>query len=625
MERNQIIAIGLVVVIVASAVGVYIYMTTPKGTPPNTLIWETIGNPEYLDPHIDYESFGSWISYNVYETLYTYDFDSADANPTVPLLAENYTVSADGLNWTFHLRQGIRFHDGTPFNASCVKYNFERVLAIFDGWGPAWMFAEPILGGQAIEDAVYEFGEGSPQHVGNFTAWKEANDAGTGAIIVLDDYTIRFRLAYPYAAFLAAITYEVGAIISPTWIEANGGVVIGEHNEVVSKETCGTGPYKVTVWKPDEYIQLDLVPNYWRAASAKTTHPYAGNITRVIIRTNEDANSRILNLKAGTSDVGYWPVDHANEIWNRVNGSNGDGKLKSKIPNLKLWCQEPTFDVMFLGFNMNEYLNVSGTIVKSPFVIKELRESLSYAFNYQAFITNVLNGFGQQAQGPIPVGMFGHDDSLFMYEYDIEMAVAKWNAAMDAGLDTILANMSYRLVIYYNSGNTNREKACLLLKDGINAILADPAATQPNQTLVIDVVGLEWANYLYQVRNRQLPLFFLGWAPDYADPDNYVGPFVKSTGTFPMRIGLAGSEGWNATKVDGWISEAAQTTNTTRRLELYKLIQAEIVEHTAYIWAYQAQSFHVEASYMFGYQFNPMHDAYLYHYYKAYGVGMTTW
>ncbi len=625
LERNQIIAIVVVVVIVASVGAYVLLMPRMERTPPNTLIWETIGNPEYLDPHIDYESFGSWISYNCYETLYTYDFDSDDTTPSVPLLAVNYTVSGDGLNWTFHLRQGVRFQDGTPFNASAVKYNFERVMAIFDDHGPAWMFAEPILGGQAIEDAVYEYGAGSPEHEMAFNAWKAANDAGVGAIIVLDNYTIRFRLAYPYAPFLAAITYEVGAIMSPTWVEKNGGVVIGEHNEVVSRSTCGTGPYNVTVWKPDEYIQLDINPNYWRAAAAKQTHPYAGNITRIIIRTNEDASSRILNLKAGRSDVGYWPVSHALDIWNGLNGTNGDGTRKSKIPGLKLWCQEPTFDVMFLGFNMNEYIVVHNVSVMSPFRIKEVREAFSYAFNYQAFIKNVLNGFGQQAQGPIPAGMFGHDYSLFMYEYDIEAAVEKWNAAMGKGLDTILANMSYRLVIYYNSGNTNREKACLLMKDGINAILSHDNAIQPSQPLQVDVQGLEWATYLQRVRSRQLPLFFLGWAPDYADPDNYVGPFVKSTGTFPLRIGLAGSPDWNATLVDGWIVEAAQTQNVTRRLELYKLIQAAIVDHAAYIWAYQAQSFHVEASYVFGYQYNAMHDPYLYHYYKAYAVGMTTW
>ncbi|MEM4734352.1 MAG: ABC transporter substrate-binding protein [Candidatus Thorarchaeota archaeon] len=622
MERNQLIVVGLVAVIAIGAVAFVVFSPPPPY--PATMIWETIGNPEYLDPHVDYESFGSWISYNVYETLYTYQWDSADTTPSVPLLAQSLHVSADGLNYTFTLRQGIKFHDGTPFNASCVKYNFERVMAIFDGWGPAWMLAEPILGGQAVEDAVYEYGEGSPEHIAAFNEWKAANDNGTGAIIVLDDYTVRIRLAYPYAPFLAAITYEVGAMISPTFVEAHGGVAIGQHNDYVDRHTCGTGPYMVSEWVVDDHITLDLNPNYWRAAQAKAQFPYAGNIRQVVIKTNEDVNSRILNLLNNETDSAYWPVSHANQIWNNVTGDNGDGTRKSKIPYLKLWAHEPTFDVMFLGFNMNPYLNRSGVITQSMFQMKSVREAFSYAFDYSSYIANVLNGFGTQLQGPIPKGMFGHKDDLFMFSYDIDKAVDAWNDAMAAGLDNILANNSYKLEIYYNSGNVNRQRACLLLKDGINAILAHPEATQPSQPLQIDVVALEWANYLYQVRHRQLPIFFLGWAPDYADPDNYVGPFVKSTGTFPMRIGLAGSEGWNATEVDGWISEAAQTLNTTRRQELYYMIQEAIVDHIAYIWCYQAVSFHVENHYLVGYQFNPMHDAYFYHYYKTWAAAGLT-
>ncbi len=620
MQKNQLLAIVVVVVIVGAA-GAYFLLQPPAPPPrPNAMILETIGNPEYLDPHTDYESFGSWISYNVYETLYTYDFDSTDTAPTVPLLASGVVVSADGLNYTFTLREGITFHDGTPFNASCVKYNLERVMKIFDSFGPGWMFAEPILGGQAVEDAVFSFGEGSSQHLGNFTAWKAANDAGTGGILVMSTYVVRLRLAYAYSPFLAAITYEVGAMMSPSWVEANGGVTIGTHNTIVDTTTCGTGPYMVTAWVPDSHIQLDLNPNYWRADAAKTTHPYAGNCTSITIKTNEDVNSRILNIKAGTTDQTYWPVSHSDQIWNRVNGSNGDGTLKSSISGLKLWAQYLTYDVMFIGFNMNPYLNKSGSIVQSPFTIKTLRESFSYAFNYASFITNVLNGFGEQAQGPIPITMFGHNDSLFMYQYDLDQAVQKWNAAMAAGLPAVLANMSYKLEIYYNSGNTNRERACLLMKDGIAAILADPAATQPSSPLTVDVIALEWASYLFQVQNKQLPIFFLGWAPDYADPDNYVGPFVRSTGTYPRRIGLDVSIGWNATLVDGWITAASQSQNSTERLILYGKIQQAIVDQVAYIWAYQAQSFHVESKYMIGYQYNAMHDMYFYNYYKTFAV-----
>jgi peptide/nickel transport system substrate-binding protein len=615
MQRNQLIAVVVVIVIVGAAGAFFLLQPAPPTN--QSIVWETIGNPQYLDPATDYETFGSWICYNVYETLYTYPWDTADTTPSVPLLAQSLSISSDGLNYTFTLRQGIKFSDGTPFNASCVKYNFERVLALFDSFGPAWMLAEPILGGQAVEDAVYTYGEGSTQHVGNYTAWKAANDAGTGAIIVLDDYTVRIRLAAPYTPFLAAITYEVGAMISPTWCEAHGGITIGEHNTYVDNHMCGTGPYMLDTWVPDERIDLTLNPNYWRAAASKADHPNSGAVSTVSIKTNEEVNSRILDIQAGESDGTYWPTDHAYEVWNNVTGSSGDGTLKSSNPNLKVWCGEPTYDVMFLGFNMNPTYNLSGSLVQSPFTLKDTRQAFAYAFDYETFINNVVNGFGEQLKGPIPDGMFGYKSDLFTYSYDLSKAQQSWNLAMTEGLDDALTNASGQLTIYYNSGNTVREAACLLLKDGIDALLAMDGTTQPAGGLTINVQPLEWANYLYQVQHRQLPIFFLGWAPDFADPDDYVGPFVKSTGTYPLRIGLGQSTGWNATYYDGLIAQAAQSQDSATRQSLYYTLQTAIVNQVAYIWCYQATNFHVEYKTMNGYVYNPMHDPYFYHYWKS--------
>ena len=616
LNKNTLIAIVVVVIIVGAA-GAYL-MLQPTIYPESSYITETIGNPEFMDPHVNYESFGSWMHFNIYETLYTYPWGSVVTDATEPLLASDVSVSADGLNYTFTLRQGVKFHDGTDFNASCVKYNFERVMALFDGWGPAWMFAEPILGGQAVEDAVYAEGEGSAEHIAAYNAWLLDE-----AIIVLDTYSVRFRLAYPYTPFIAAITYEVGAIISPTYVEAHGGVVIGEHSAWMDEHACGTGPYLLDEWIFDQHIKLVRNDNYWRAAAAKAMFPNAGNLANVTIITNEDVTTRLLNLQADEVDCTYWPTTHADQIWDDSvsrTADNGDGHVKSLIENVRLYCGEPTFNVMFLGMNMNPYINQSGVVSLSPFTDINTRRAFSYAFDYMTLIDNVMSGFGLKLQGPIPQGMFGHDYDLEMFDYDLEEAKDAWNLAMTAGLDDVWANLSYHLTLYFNSGNTVRETACMLLKDGIEDMLELDGCTQPGSALTIEVQGLEWANYLYQVRNRQLPIFFLGWAPDYADPDNYVGPFVKSTGTFPLRVGLAGSAGWDAAEVDGWISDAAQEQNVAAREALYFDIQDAIMDHVAYVWCYQGMTFDAVHAHTYGYYDaaanNPMHKVYFYHAYK---------
>jgi len=586
-----------------------------KTTPPDTIIWETIGSPDNLDPHVNYEAFGAWVLFNVYETLFTYPFISSDTTPSIPLLAEGLVISEDGLRYTFSLRQGVTFHDGTPFNASCVKYNFERVMKIFDPYGPAWLFAEAILGGQAVEDAVYGYGNGSPEHAAAYDNWK----ANSSAIIVLDTYTVRLRLAHRWAPFIAAITCEVGAMMSPTWVEAHGGVQYGQHNTYVDEHTCGSGPYVVSNWTRDSTIKLDINPLYWRTASARAEFPHAGEVKHVLILTNDGTEARLFNLSAGRTDGCYWSVTDAVGVWNGVNGSSGDGTRKSSNPNLKLWCQEPTYSVSFIGFNLNPYVFSSVGTVQNPFVVKALRESLSYALNYTSFIGQAVNGLGMPGQGPIPKGMFGHNDSLFMYEQDMDMAVQKWNAAMAEGLNGILANMSYRIDLRYRGAGENAARPCMTIKNAIADILSDADTIQPSQPLVVEVIAVQ-DMYLPFDWEKLFMLYPTGWMPDYADPDDYVRPYVMSTGYYATRIGLAVSEGWNSTLVDGWISAATEELNPASRIALYGLVQDAIVNQCAYFWTYQAENFHVESTSMNGYVFNPMHEPYFYYYWKSTGT-----
>lgn len=606
------------VVVIVGAAGAYILLT-PTVLTGQTVVAETIGNPKYMDPHSNYETRGSHIHYNVYETLYTYEWDSLRTDPVVPLLASDLSISADGLEYTFTLREGVTFHDGTPFNASCVKYNFERMLATFDPSGPVWMVAEPIYGGAAIEDAV--FGGTLADHEGNYTAWKAKNDAGTGALTVTSEFEIVIKLAYAYTPFLAAITYEVGAMISPTWVEAHGGIVVGSHTTYIDEHTCGTGPYEMTEWVIDERVVMERYDNYWRADDAKTLFPYAGSIDTVIIKTNEEVTSRLENILTGEATGIYLPATHAFELYNNVSAPDfaaNTGTSQSLNPLVKIWAKYPTFSIADVHFTMSDTINETtlGRVIENPYRLKNVRQAFSFAFDYQTAIDTVINGFGVQGQGPIPQGMFGHDYDAYQYPYDLEKAKDAWNAAMsDDGLQAILTNNSHRLVLYYNTGNEVRRKCQLLLKDGIMAMLELDGVTLPDEDLRIDVVGMEWSSYIGAAIDGTVGCWMIGWAPDYADPDNYASPYVKSTGTYGYWARLAESEGWDAEEVDGWIDAAAVETDLLERERLYSLVQDAIIEHAGYIWVYQATSLLVVRYNVYGAQYacNPMHDCYFYH------------
>ncbi len=617
MERNQLLAIVVIVVVVAGAGVAFVFISQPTRPPEDTLIWETIGNPDYLDPHVDYETFGSWMAYNVYETLYTYPWDSAVTAPSVPLLAASDPVmSGDGKNYTITLREDITFQDGTPFNASCVKWNIERAMKIFYPDGPVWMLAEPLKGGVAVEDAAFGDGPSSAAFKTAFDTWV----ADSNSIIVMDDYVVRFVLTEPYPAFIAALTYEVGAMMSPSYAIAhatdaadatwdNYGVAYGEYDNYMANHMCGTGPYMLTTWTPDQFIQLDLYTGYWRTSTSTN----AGAIKTVYVKTNEDTTGRSLNLRTGTTDGCYWPTTNALDIWDPVAEESLDS-------NIVVSTLGKSYSVMFFGFNMGNFNTTAGDVILSPFANKDFRQAASWAFDYDAFMSAAVNGFGIQAKGPIPYGMFGYNATSYKFEYNLTAAVEAWNLALEnETFVNSLNDMGNELTIYYNSGNTVREQGSLLLADGLGNMTADANADDQvaaglTKEMTFKTQALEWSNYLDHIRNRQMPIFFVGWAPDYADPDNYVYPFCYDKGTYAQRIAFNNSE------VNTLYLEAKVDTNSTTRMQTYNKINDILADEAPYLWVYQSTEFRTWRAWLHGdgLVYNPMHGVYFYHLYKVY-------
>ncbi|MFX1579240.1 MAG: ABC transporter substrate-binding protein [Promethearchaeota archaeon] len=591
MERNQLIAVVVIVIVVVGAGVAFYFFSQPTRPPEDTLVWETIGNPDYLDPHVDYESYGSSISYNVYETLYTYPFGTAETEPSVPLLAAAAPVwNAAGTAVNITLREGITFQDGTPFNASCVKWNFERAMKIFYPDGPVWMFAEPIMGGTALEDIAFDQGPSSTEFQTAFDAWVAAEDW----IDIFDETHFRLNLAEAYVPFISAITYEVGAMMSPTFAITHGttdnspvdmshyGVDYGEYDGYMAEHTCGTGPYMVQEWLPNQWVYLTYNENYWRADSSRTdlTSPvdirpesYSGSIKNVYLKTNEDVTSRILDVRAGTADGVYLPYTNAGDLLDlQVGGGGGT----DRYTDVHVSYGGTSYFVEHFGFNMETVYNFNGQDVNltSAFADRNLRLAFSYAFNDSAFMLSAVFGFGVQAQGIIPRGMFGHVDDLPMYTTNLTKAGEYWNLAM-ANATTKANYEAFEshggLTLYYNSGNTRREQACLILKDSIQKMYGEPGVTQITTDtageLTVNVQGLEWSNYLDQGRQRAMGIFIIGWIPDYADPDNFVFPYAYARGTFAYRLG------YNNTEVNAWYLESRGELNTTRRAELFSDIE----------------------------------------------------
>ncbi|MFX1472967.1 MAG: ABC transporter substrate-binding protein [Promethearchaeota archaeon] len=595
----------------------------PNAVPEDLFVVETIENLDSLDPHVNYESYGAGLDFNIYETLYTYPWGSNNTEPSVPLLAAAPpSVSIDGTQYNITLRQNVKFHDGTPFNASCVKWNIERAVKMFDTHGPVWIILRPLAGGAMVETAAYEEGTQTVQFRNAFDNWV----ATSNAIVVLDTYTIQFNLEAPFAPFISALTCTIGSMMSPTYgltkpnpdpgsMDSHWAVDYGEYDTYMRNHTCGTGPYMLTEWRPNEFLKIEIFDDYWRkdATEAAIIPPsYAGVIKTVLYKTNLDTTDRMLNLRTGLADSVYWPLDSAYEALD-------NDTMMSSDPNLYVSYSGAEYTIMALAFQFNR-VNISrGGVWKeidSPFRFRELRKCFAYAFDYQEAIDRVLNGWGIQARGFIPQGMFGHNSTPWQEEYNLDEAVAWWNQAMNQPgfVENINALEGY-IDLYHGTGNIIRTWALRLMK-AFNEVVAHPSA---NRTGIINppevrVNLVEWAQYLEKQDNGEFFMWLIGRTPNCADPDDSAIPFVYSQCTF-MK-----DSGYDNPQVDYLIEAARNSTSSLERLHLYSQLQEIVAYDQPSVYIYQPREFRVYRSWLagLGMIWNPMHGYYWYHIYKDY-------
>ncbi|MBC7107624.1 MAG: PKD domain-containing protein [Methanomassiliicoccales archaeon] len=540
---------------------------------PDTYIVATIGEPQSLDPAYDYETAGGEILQNVYETLVWYDYTSGSADKLIPMLAtnvptiENGGVSQDGLNYTFHIRQGVKFHDGTTMNAYDVEYSLERVLRINDPSGPAWMMGQVM---------IPDYGPGTLDP-----------DAINASVEVVDEYTIVIHLIQPYPAFIKIMAYTVASIVSMEYFEEH----LESDTALLDKDACGTGPFKLKEWVSNQYIMLERFDDYWREPA---------KLKYVIIKKVQDVNTREMMLFSGDADSVYIPRQHTSDV---------RGK-----PGLRIVEGLPTFNIDFIGFNQNIQPGLDiGTIPATFFSDINIRKAFVHAFDYETFIESTLFGTGIQARGAIPKDMFGYNESVPLFEYNLTKAAYYLTQAIDPTTNKSWAEKGFEIVLYYNAGNTVREAACGLLKKGLESLSGREIGGITIGTIKVKVEQLDWSGeYLPRLFDRQLPIFVLGWAPDYADPDDYTFPFYHENGTYAYFAGI------NNHTLTLKVEEAAKEFNETRRAELYYEIEMAVYENAYYLWLAQATNFHVERDWTQGYYYNPMFAGlYYYPIYKA--------
>jgi peptide/nickel transport system substrate-binding protein len=280
-SRPSIAVLLIVIIVVIAGAGYYYYTARPPSGPststsapaPTSLIVDKSTECQSLDPAFDYEYAGWEIIQNVYQTLVWYNGTSTTSFKGV--LAESWTKSADGMVFTFKLRQGVKFSNGDSFDADAVKYSLDRVLKM--NQPPSWILSQNM---------------------------------DLNSIKVLDPYTVEIHLTQPYAAFLHTISSAVASIVDPKVVEAHGGVVADSTNPWMDSNAVGTGPFYLQEWERGDHVTLKRNPNYWGSPPALET---------VIIYYKASVQTRMMDLKASAAQIAVVDINHVAE----VNGTPG--------------------------------------------------------------------------------------------------------------------------------------------------------------------------------------------------------------------------------------------------------------------------------------------------------------
>ncbi|MEZ5888536.1 MAG: ABC transporter substrate-binding protein [Paracoccaceae bacterium] len=343
-----------------------------------TLVYCSEGSPEGFDPapYTAGTTFDA-SSKPIYNRLVEFKKGTTEV---VPGLAESWDVSADGMEYTFHLRPGVKFHSTdyfTPsrdFNADDVVFSFERQGKEDN---PYYSY---------IEGITYEYYGGMEMNV----TIKE--------VVKVDDNTVKFVLTRPEAPFLANLAMDFASITSKEY--ADKLAAEGKQADF-NQAPIGTGPYQFVAYQKDAVIRYKANPDYWGGKQA---------IDDLIFAITPDAAVRMQKLQAGECQIAPYPAPAD------IAGLKANADLNV--------MEQAGLNVAYLAYNTSV----------APFDNVNVRKALNMAINKQALMDAVYQGTGQIAKNPIPPTMWSYNDAVQDDPYDPEAAKKMLEEAGVSGL-----------------------------------------------------------------------------------------------------------------------------------------------------------------------------------------------
>jgi peptide/nickel transport system substrate-binding protein len=435
-----------------------------------------------------------------------------------PLLATKWKASKNGLSWTFTLRRGVRFHDGTKFNAAAVCYNFNRWYGFPNPLQDAGVsyYWNTVFGGFAHP------GPGNPGP--SKSLYKSCQAKG--------QYTALIKLTRRSSSFLGALALTNFGIASPTALrkyKANAGTVDSSGvfhpaGTYATRHPTGTGPYMFSSWSVGNRLVLVRNKHYW----GKRAH-----LDKVIFRPISDNAARLQALQTGEVQ-GYDLVDPA------------DIKTIRNNKNLKL-LNRPAFNVAYVGMNQT----------KPPMNKLAVRQAVAYGLDRSLVVRAFYAGRGQVANQFLPTQLVGYAHTgVPSYTYNPNKAKALLRAA---GL-----TLPVPITFWYPT-NVSRP------------YMPNPQANAQAFGASLEKSGFKvtfksepWRpDYLSDVQTGNAQVYLAGWTGDFGDPANFLNVHF---GQFNPQFGFHNNALFNL------LRRADSETNLSKRAALYRQASINVMK-----------------------------------------------
>ncbi len=301
---------------------------------------------------------------NIFDRLLDIEVDDAGVSKIVPSLAEDWEISGDGLEYTFHLRQGVKFQNGNDFTAEDVVYTFHRLLTVENGVNTELL--DQVKGASEVIEGSADTLEG---------------------VEMVDDYTVKITLKEPFAAFLSCLTAPGLSIYDSEATEA-----AGDQFGMDPAVTVGTGPFRFASWTFNDQLVLVRNEDYWRGAP---------ELLGVVIKVIPDTETQTMMFESGELDL--LDLDFVADAADRF--------LETYPEQI---VQGPRVGITYFTMNFNI----------EPFQDVKVRQAMQMAIDRQAILDALYGGRGQVENGIYPYGLIGFNEGQTKISYDPEGAKA---------------------------------------------------------------------------------------------------------------------------------------------------------------------------------------------------------